>query len=254
MSLLQIGRIKLSLDPPLLLSEEAASPGAFEQTLHFSNASITVTTPRYTVVAWVAHGVIRLEISHRQGAPFTARGTTLIWRNATYHVPSYGGGPCGCGACSKINHTRHADKLAALGSHSVAWYHRNELRPEIFRIGGSLWEQEVRFAKLDDAIAKGYTRDPLTNRTFGAALRGEGAGAVWRRVEVRALHFANPSLNRVVHGRSPHRGSKPRRITRHRDHVTPRTPLNRTSRLGGSRCRNPRRGCIDGHHRDRGSV
>eukprot|EP01044_Picomonas_judraskeda_P014538 COSAG03_NODE_2322_length_2880_cov_45.825853_3_plen_228_part_00 len=113
-----------------------------------------------------------------------------LWRNATHQVPSYGGGPCGCGACNKTQHLRHADTvIRGTIDDGPIWFHRNELRPDVFQHGaGSLWEQELRFAKLGSAIEKGLSRDPLTNLTFGASLRGglEGARA-WRQLLAPAL-------------------------------------------------------------------
>jgi hypothetical protein len=98
---------------------------------------------------------------------------------------------------------RHADTVVR-GSDPI-WFHRNELRPDVFQQpfggSGSLWEQELRFAGLGSAIERGLSTDPLTNRSFGAALHGEtstatgGAAAhnrLWQPLPAPALGIETP--------------------------------------------------------------
>ena len=156
----------VDLEPPL-----TAAAGRFTQTLHYANATILISAGPYTVSAWISGGVIRLEVNST-GGPFDAHARFDVWRNSTSLVPSYGGGPCGCGSCNKQKHLRRPDTLRTTSTGDVQLYHRNELRPEIFELGkGSLWESELRFAGLESAMP--LRKDPLTNLTFGAQLHGE---------------------------------------------------------------------------------
>jgi alpha-L-fucosidase 2 len=195
--LLKVGRVLVDFDPPL-----ADASGAFRQTLHYGNATITVQHAGYHVALWFADGgVLHVEAAREDGAPFSVSAKVDVWRNGTYQVPSYGGGPCGCGACNKSQHFRHADTVvrAGGGDRDPIWFHRNELRPDVFQHGaGSLWEQELRFARLGSAIEKGLSRDPLTNLSFGAALHGVaatgggaagggGGGRSWSQLPAPAL-------------------------------------------------------------------
>ena len=118
------------------------------------------------MTAWLDRGALRLHAERADGAAFAVAARVDIWRNASHLVPSYGGGPCGCGACNKSRHVRRADSVVR-GADPI-WFHRNELRPDVFReFGGSLWEQELRFAGLGSAIERGLSADPLTNRRRG---------------------------------------------------------------------------------------
>ena len=174
--LIKVGRVLVDMTPPLVGAD-------FRQTLHYANASMTVSAGGYHVVLWLAQGTLHVEASRADATPFSLRARIDIWRNASYLVPSYGGGPCGCGACNKSLHVRHADTVVK--GDAPLWYHRNELRPEVFSPGdGSLWAQELRFAGLGSAIDRGLSRDPLTNKTFGALLRGESVGGrQWRALD-----------------------------------------------------------------------
>jgi hypothetical protein len=188
--LIKVGRVLVNFNPPLVAV--AAAGDDFRQTLHYANASITVQTAGYHVTLWLASGgVLHIEALRGDSTPFSVRAVVDLWRNATYQVPSYGGGPCGCGACNKTQHFRHADTVVrGTGEDGPIWFHRNELRPDVFQHhgAGSLWEQELRFAKLGSAIEKGLSRDPLTNLSFGATLRGGGVPArAWRQLPAPAL-------------------------------------------------------------------
>lgn len=111
--------------------------------------------------------MLNVEASREDGTPFSVRARVDLWRNDSYQVPSYGGGPCGCGACNKSQHVRHADTVVRKNVGDPIWFHRNEPRPDVFQhsASGSLWEQELRFAGLGSAIEKGLSSDPLTNLT-----------------------------------------------------------------------------------------
>ena len=49
--LIKVGRVKVSLVPPL-----EPSRGPFKQTLHFENASMTITSGPYDILAWMSAG------------------------------------------------------------------------------------------------------------------------------------------------------------------------------------------------------
>ena len=105
---------------------------------------MTVVSNGYLVTAWVAGGTVRVAAERADGGPLTMRARLDLWRNESYQVPSYGGGPCGCGACNKSRHVRRPDEVAEAGeaiplggaTRSHAWCHDCAVLSLATRCGG----------------------------------------------------------------------------------------------------------------------
>ena len=181
-NLLKLGTVLIRLDPPLDVG------AGFNQTLVLSNATISVTTGQgVQVLAWVDANTSAVHVTV-QPAPSCATTVTVSLQhelrlNTVIDCGSWGNGFGGASGSFCYPNGSVADfvgiypdvlateKLSDQDGATVAWYHRNDAtRSDFFH--DALLQQG-----LGDCGPACW--DPLTNRSFGAALVGDTAfGAI----------------------------------------------------------------------------
>ncbi len=156
--LLKIGRVRLTLDPPL------AAEAGFTQTLHLREGALLLDYAGGHLEVFVEAERPIVRIRGTLDAPRRARLTTEIWRNERRRLQ---GGELDSswtmrGAPDAVEVGESADLLADLPG-AIGWFHRNEssIVPFTFRRQGL-------------AGLEGLTGDPLLYRTFGAVAAGAG--------------------------------------------------------------------------------
>jgi hypothetical protein len=155
--LLKVGRVRVTLDPPL-------STDDFVQTLSLGDGTLKARCGETEVRLWVDanYPVIHAEFSGPEETDATA--AVELWRTEPYRVPSGW-------ECSDVNLFNpeggwtyvEPDTLLVNQEGRVGWYHRN-----IKSVGPAM------HAKIQ-GVADFEREDPLLHRTFGALIKAEGA-------------------------------------------------------------------------------
>jgi hypothetical protein len=180
--LLKLGRVRVRLSPNPFVPGEP-----FRQTLNLSKGEIVITAgkpPSYTkLTLWVDanNPVIRVEAETPK--PVSLNAFYERWRDQQRMLEgketesAYGmdGGPEPL--------ISYPDSIALEGEDRVAWYHRN---PK------SIWPLTLKHQGLEAAI--GEMQDPLLNRTFGAAMEGDGMS----RMNPVALRSKAPATRHAI--------------------------------------------------------
>lgn len=178
--LLKLGRIRLTLDPPLW---KTGRP--FRQELRLGQGDIIIeagpTGHRTRVRVWVDANrpVVRTEVDSDE--PTQARVALEMWRDkarvlAKEEAEATDTFEAGGSVVSE------ADTLVSEPDAHVTWYHRNET---------SLFEASLRHQGLGSLA--GRLPDPLLHLTFGARLGGGG----WAKAGASSLRSVVPSRRHV---------------------------------------------------------
>ena len=160
--LLKLGRIRVSLAPNPF---RAGLP--FRQTLQMADGSLHIAAGSgegsVAIRLWVDANrpVVRVEIDARR--PIEARVALELWR-LTERDREDRENMCAAGLRTPEEKERvYPDTVASAAGDAVIWYHRNRT---------SCWAATLEHQ--DMAAWKAQGRDPLLNRTFGAAMSGDG--------------------------------------------------------------------------------
>jgi len=161
--LLKLGRIRVAFS-----ANPFAAGTTFRQELDLANGCIRIYSAsarqQATLVIWVDANrpIVRLEITST--IPLEARATLELWRT---HERYREGAEAHCDAGLRHKDGRETvypdTVLEADSTATLLWCHRNRT---------SCWRDTLAHQDLADWAEHG--RDPLRNRTFGAALRGDG--------------------------------------------------------------------------------
>jgi len=160
--LLKLGRVRITLSP-----SPFAKGQPFRQELRLRDGMIKITggaAPTATVArVWVDANrpVIRVECDGAQ--PFDVTAQLEVWRTEKRPFQS--------------------PDTVVDGGDRVVWYHRNE---------DSVWPGSMKQQGLGLFMSK--MKDPLLNRTFGAALGGTGLG----KKDARTLKSSQPATSHVI--------------------------------------------------------
>jgi len=166
--IIKVGRVRITLSP-----SPFAKGQPFRQELKLRDGMIEITggAPGAATVAkvWVDANrpVIRVECDGPQ--PFEVTAKAEVWRTEKR--------PFGAHEWDSCWHMKGVDEAnrpkeiqcyltpdtVVAGGERVVWYHRNEY---------SVWPIGMKLQGLESVMAK--LKDPLLNRTFGAALCGKG--------------------------------------------------------------------------------
>lgn len=160
--LLKLGRIRVALRPnPFVAGAE------FCQELDLENGAIRILAnaghSAVHLLIWIDANrpVVRVEI--KSDEKIHARAMVEMWRTGKRQR---GGveGHCPHGLRSaEDRETVYPDQFLPAAENEILWCHRNQ---------SSCWAATLEHQQLGDGLAGG--KDPLQNRTFGAALRAEG--------------------------------------------------------------------------------
>ena len=165
--ILKVGRVRITLSP-----SPFAKGQPFRQELKLREGMIEITggPAKAATIArvWVDANrpVIRVECDGPQ--PFDVTAQLEVWRTEKRPFQAQEWFSCwhmnGVDAAAAqgypvLRHARHRGD----GGDRVVWYHRNEY---------SVWPIGMKLQGLESVMAK--MKDPLLNRTFGAAIRGKG--------------------------------------------------------------------------------
>jgi len=161
--LLKLGRVRLRLSPNPYGDELP-----FSQTLRLRQGAIDIMAGRkgsqVHLAVWVDanHPVIRVEVDGQQD--FNVNVSLELWRQKERQLAWSSGSADDAvdGLGKDIPAVVYPDKILNEEGH-IVWYHRNEK---------SLWPVTLKLQGLQGFIQP--ASDPLLNRTFGAALQGEG--------------------------------------------------------------------------------
>jgi len=159
--LLKLGRIRLSIDPPLL-----GTGKPFRQELRLQQGAIHVEGGepgrRARLALWAdAHRPV-VTIEGTTEVPVVFRARVELWR--TRERPLTGEEAASVDQFAASEPARvYPDTVVSNLADTVAWYHRNQR---------SIWRATLEHQDLGKLVDSG--QDPLLNRTFGGLLRGEG--------------------------------------------------------------------------------
>jgi hypothetical protein len=161
--LLKIGRVRVRLSP--------ARAEPFEQTLDLERGEMRVRLGDLELAVWVDahHPVVHVEA--RGPRPFEVEARAEIWRAAPREIAgdelfsAYGmldaPHPVVESGDALVTPAELSNAVALRGA--VVWHHRNP---------SSIWGESMALQGLDGLLPA--SADPLIDRTFGAALAGEG--------------------------------------------------------------------------------
>ncbi len=152
--LLKLGRIRIKFSHP---------PFPFRQTLRLGQGDIEIRSGKIAIRIWVdAHRpVIRMETESPE--KFTVQVGLEVWRDRERELT----GDETLSACGLEDGPEpiieSPDTILPVQNNRIVWYHRN---PK------SVWAAALSHQGLGDWMKR--AKDPILNRTFGAAIRGEG--------------------------------------------------------------------------------
>ncbi len=184
--LLKLGRIRIALSP-----NPFAAGATFRQELDLANGCIRMQSEtdkqKANICLWVDANRPVVRIGIESDIPIQAGATVEIWRT-TERIREGAEAHCAAGLRSQEARERvYPDSVLDedFGG-AVLWCHRNRT---------SCWRDTLEHQDMAEWIAQGH--DPLRNRTFGAALRGDGMvrdGACTLRTTAPQTH-----INLTIH-------------------------------------------------------
>jgi hypothetical protein len=162
--LLKLGRVRLRLSP-----NPYGKDLPFKQTLRLRQGAIDILAGKkdsqVRLAVWVDanHPVIRVEVNGQQDLDVNV--SLELWRQKERQLALTSGSADDAvdGLGKDIPAVVYPDHILKGAKGQVVWYHRNEK---------SLWPVTLKLQGLEGFMQ--HATDPLLNRTFGAALQGEG--------------------------------------------------------------------------------
>lgn len=180
--LLKLGRVRISLSPSPFVNSSS-----FSQKLNIQDGSLVIRSGNNTVTIWVdaSHPVVR--VSAQTEKPVSIKAVSEIWRTQSYHRTQQQIGATQLGHWEWNSNPNgvnfYPDTVLAPKNNQVNWCHFNatSMYPIVF-------ERE----HLGSIVGK-YP-DPILNRCFGVAMKGNG----WVSKGNLALESAKPSTRQEL--------------------------------------------------------